>query len=984
MVKNSSTLRKYFTLFLYFSYSLSFAQNSITDDSFAGLSAFESFQERKYEQVISTLSTDQSLSEDEEILLRLSELKTGKGDENRIERWLKANPKHPIKPLVSYHLGEYYFYNGDTTQAKVKLKGISGPSLSKTDRASYGYVYGLLMLNDAQHKNASNLFDFSRANEFPDLENLDYYQGYAEYHLGQNANALDRFERIKSSDKFGNSAKYFIAKMRLENGESDAVIALAQSELSDEKSITNSGFHQLIGEAYALNDKVAKADAFFERAIELHPGKPSAALYYQSGVAKFRIGNEEKAIEFLRQSGIQGGEYAQLSAFQLGRLYLKKQDFENALTAYIEASASENDQMKEEALYQTANIHARLDQYTQAINYAIDYLKSYDNPQKTEALQNLIAQSYLKTSNYDLAIEHLNEIGISNETQKSVYQKVSFQKAVLLFNDGSFKESKRWFLESLKYPLDMEVKDESYHHLGEISLQGRQYDDAIRYYESQSARSAISCYGLGYAYYNKRQYQTAISYFRSALTATNESIRNDANVRLADCLYATKDYQEAFNIYRKLSTSISASYLTFQQGMSLKNLDRKDEAIRQLSTLFNDGRYASQAKYQSGMIAFESADFQNAESYFSKLIAEHLDDPFMDESLLNRGIARKNLGKLDQAKTDYEKILNEYLGSESAINAILGLQELQQAGVNVGNLNKYIGQFKDVNPESGSLELIEFEAAKRLYFDFAYQEAAEAFGKYLKDYPTTGNLNEALYYQGDSYYRIDELALAKPLFDELKLIRSPLTGRVLNRLGDINSRLNLTNDAEEVYQLLADLNLTPKDTYNAKYGLMKLYFDTEAYDQAIQVADQLLVLDWQPLNAQQEATLVKARSWMKLNELDNAKEEWEKLAIGKDEYAAEANYHLGLIAFQSSKFDESLDILFQLNADFGSYTNWVDQSYLLIAKNYIEKEELFQAKATLRSIIQHSKNEEVVIQSNQLLAQIEQEAAETDTTSIKD
>lgn len=984
MVKNNSALRVYIFLFLGFSFCISTAQNSIKSEAFEGLSAFENFQSRKYKSVISDLNSKSSLSDDEEILLLLSELKTGRSREEEIEGWLTKNQKHPIKPLVRYHLGEYYFYSGDTLKSKNHLGSVSSSSLTNKDQASYGYVFGLLRLNEARYNDALNLFQFARKKGFAEVDKLDYYTGFTSYHLGNTEEALANFERVQNTQEFGSSSKFFIAKMRLDNGESDDVIFLAQSELSDEKTITNSGFHQLIGEAYALKDQEAKADAFFERAIELHPTKPSAALYYQAGVSKFKIGNEDQAIKYLTEAGIQGGEYAQLSAFQLGRLYLKKESYENALIAYIEASASEDQTIKEESYFQSASINAKLGQFNEAIAYAIDYLDTFKESNRKEAMQDLVAQSYLRTSNYDLAIEHLNKIGISNSTQKSVYQKVTYQKAVLSFNDTNFLNAQKWFNESLKFTPDLMLRNSSHYHLAEMAMRSGRYDEAIRSYKNQSTIDALTNYGLGYAYYNKQEYNTAITYFREASNASEANIRSDASVRLADCYYATKSYQEAFNIYNQKAQELNEPYLTYQKGMSLKSMDRGNKAIESFEQLFSNSRYAPQAIYQSGLIQFESANFTEAVSYFSQVIEKQSNSQYLVESLLNRGISKKNLGELESSQADYESILKNHMNSEIAINAILGLQELQQAGLDVQNLDKYISQYKEVNPESGSLELIEFEAAKRLYFDFSYGEAAQAFAKYLIDYPNSGNRIEANYYQADSYYRINELELARPLFDELKFVRNPLTGRILNRLGVINMQLNYSDESEEAYQLLADLNLSQKDNYNATQGLMLLYFNTERYNDAITTSNEILSLEWKPLNAEQEALVIKARSWFNLEDYEKSKLIYHQLASGIDAYGAEANYHLGLIEFQNEEYDQSLDLLFALNSNYGSYTEWVDKSYFLIAKNYIEMGEMFQAKATLRSIIQHSKNEVVKENSRSLLVEIEQDVIQSDSTQNKD
>ncbi len=983
MVKNCLALRKLFFISFVVIASALHAQNSTKSEDFSEMEAFESFQARKYESVIGDLKKTASRSQDEEILLLLSEIKTGKRDAYKVEKWLERNDKHPIQPLASYHLGEFYFYAKDTTKSKAYLASVSPNNLSTYDQASYGFIYGVLQLDDEYYENAKKLFQFSRRNGFSATNKLDYYEAFANYHLGDQEAALSGFEKAKSSEEFGTSSRFFIAKIQLENNQIDVVIALAQGELSDEKTITNSGFYQLIGEAFALKNNVAKADAYFERAIELHPGRPTAALYYQAGVSKFKIGNEDQAIEFLTEAGIQGGEYAYLSAFQLGRLYLKKQAFEKALFAYIEASASDDRIIKEEAYYHAAQINAKLGNYAEAINYSSDYLEKFENGSRVEQIQNLIAESYLRTSNYDLAINHLQSTGVSNNTQKGVYQKVTFQKAVLMFNDGEFVEAKKWFRESLKHTPSSTIKDQAYFHLGEIAMRSGDYRLALENYQNQTQIDPVSDYGIGYALYNQQKYERAIPYFRQAYNTVDTKMKLDAQVRLADCLYATKSYNEARILYNQMSSKSSSPYIEFQLGKTQKNLGKTDEAIQSFQKVFDSPTYGSVARFEVGMIHFEAARFKEAETYFTQVIEKYSDSEFVPEALLNRGITRKNLGKMAASGADYSAILEKYITSEFALNAILGLQELQQAGSRVNDLEKYIADYKKANPESGSLELIEFEAAKRQYFDFAYAEAAVSFKKYLKDYPASNNQTEGKYYLADSYYRIDQLKDSKEVFDDLKDLRNNLTGRILYRLGDINLRLGNTQEAKEAYLLLRDLNLTPKDTYNARQGLMMLYFESGSFNEAIAVANEIVDAEWKPLNGDKEAIMIKAKSYLNLGNKNEATDEFKKLTASKDIFGAEANYLLGLMAFQNSEYEHSLNTLFNLNANYGSYQDWVDRSYLLIAKNYIEMDELFQAKATLRSIIQHAKLEKVKSDAKTLLNQIEQTSNAGDTTQSK-
>ncbi|WP_179213306.1 tetratricopeptide repeat protein [Ekhidna lutea] len=969
-------------LFVLFTSSV-FAQNSVSKKDFSGLEAFEAFQERQYSQVKEVLDAKNALTTDEQILLNLSQLKTGNSNGDAIEKWLVKNPNHPMRPLASFHLGEYFFYSKDSIKAQKYLKDVSPSELSKRDKASYGFVYGVLQLEGERYNSAKNLFGLAKSNGFDDQLMLTYYQSFTEYHLGNTDEALEGFLKVQGSDTYGNSSKFFIAKIWLEQGRITEVIQLAQNEISDTKSITNSGFHQLVGEAYALENNAAKADAYFERAIQLHPEKPNAALYYQAGVSKFKIGNEKKAIEYLTEAGIQGGEYAQLSALQLGRLYVKEGHFEKALTAYIESSASTNAAIKEESYFHAASLNAKLGFYAEAINYGNDYLKRYGDNKRAEAIQDLIAQSYLKTSNYDLAIEQLRNAGISNNIQREVYQKVTFQKAILSFNDADFVAAKDWFRESLKYPSDQQLKDESNYYLAELALRDNKYDLAITLYNRQSKVNDLSRYGLGYAYYNQEQYQKAKQYFQGVRTS-DQKVNMDAKVRLADCHYATKSYQDALNLYNQLLSQMSSPYLYFQKGLCLKNLGKGNEAINAFERVYANAAYGARARFQSGMIHFESAKFSEAIPYFTYIITNQSADPLVSESLLNRAICYKNNGQLKESQQDFERILQQHIQSNAALNAILGLQELDQAGQEINKLSSFIAAYKEANPDNGSLELIEFEAAKRLYFDFSYQAAADAFEKFLVDYPASGNKTEAKYYIADSYYRIQDFERALPLFDELKYVRNELTGRVLTRLGDINSKLGNVKAAADAYQLLIDLSLSAKDSYNAKQGLMQLHYNHQQFNKAIDWANNIIGSDWKPINGEQEALLIKGRSWYHLSNYEESMQSFQKLSEGKDVYAAESNYFLGLIAFEKAEYDESLNLLFDLNANLGSYTEWVDRSYLLIAKNYLAKDELFQAKATLRSIIEHAKIQEVKNEATKLINEIESNTQTNDSTQNKE
>lgn len=132
--------------------------------------------------------------------------------------------------------------------------------------------------------------------------------------------------------------------------------------------------------------------------------------------------------------------------------------------------------------------------------------------------------------------------------------------------------------------------------------------------------------------------------------------------------------------------------------------------------------------------------------------------------------------------------------------------------------------------------------------------------------------------------------------------------------------------------------------------------ELERYEQVISYADEIIFGDWKPLNAVPAAKVFKARALCATGQADSCTDLYQELAQGEDQYAAESAYALASLAYQTGNYDQSLDQLFEMTSRLGSYTQWIEKAYLLIADNYISKDELFQAKATLRSIIQHSQN----------------------------
>ncbi|MEM6829443.1 MAG: tetratricopeptide repeat protein, partial [Bacteroidota bacterium] len=477
--------------------SFSFAQNSLGINEDALNKSRRLYEQGEYRAVVRMLSEVQNPSIDQQFLLEAGKMRQEGVHSTRLESLVMDFPAHPLAPEASFLLGSYYFSKKDWGQASDYLQVAGDPQALNPDDLSHdAFMKGYLYLQEEAYGKAKASLDQSENLGRSDAA-LFYYQGLASYYLGKKKEAGSYFEKTKSHAEYGSSSRYFLAQLLFEEGAYQQVIDIAQSEVVDEPSETNAAFYQLVGESYARQDLAVKASIYFEKAIDLSPGVPSPALLYQAGVARFKTGSKEKAIAYFLSSGIQKGAYAQLSAFQLGRIYVDQGEWELALAAYIEAAGLSDPEIREECLFQAGKLFAKQGNYTEAINYFNDYRNEFEDGKWVNEVNDYLTEAYLRTSNYDLAIKHLRDVGVERTAQKRMYQNVTFSKAQLLFNDGLYPEAIRWFDESLLYPIEENLASASHFFKGESYFYLSDYEKAISFYQNVLVKTFEVNYSIG-------------------------------------------------------------------------------------------------------------------------------------------------------------------------------------------------------------------------------------------------------------------------------------------------------------------------------------------------------------------------------------------------------------------------------------------------------------------------------------------------------
>ncbi|MDX5435894.1 MAG: tetratricopeptide repeat protein, partial [Pontibacter sp.] len=401
-------------------------------------------------------------------------------------------------------------------------------------------------------------------------------------------------------------------------------------------------------------------------------------------------------------------------------------------------------------------------------------------------------------------------------------------------------------------------------------------------------------------------YDKALTHFKAYLDNIKPSNPNynDATVRLADTYYVNKNYNEALNLYERVisSSSPDRDYALFQKGVVLGIMNRNDKAKDALQELINkypNSRYRDDAMYQYAVIDFEGGNYQAAVQGFSRLINGVPDSKLVPNALQKRGIAYSNLRQNNLAIADQQRVLTEFPDSKVASGALYSLLEVLGQENRSSEFDQYVEKYKSANPESGALESIEFEAAKTLYFNQKYKEAAAKLENYLKSYPNSSFVPDARYYLADAYLRSDNKQAGVKLMKQVVTEnRSEFVNRAIQRVADLEFEAKNYSEAIKYYGRLRDLATNRKEQQTALLGLMQSYFRNNDYAATKRVASELISQGNASLNAYNSALLFRAKATYAQGNMEQALTEFRETSTSaSDINGAEAHYLISEILF---------------------------------------------------------------------------------------
>lgn len=916
-----------------------------------------------------------------EYYIALTSLYVGEpGAEVLVDRFVKNHSEHPKAAQLYGDLGNYYYNLGDYNRAIDFLEKAVAQRASASQLTELKYKLALSYYNTQNLAKALPLLnDIKQTADITIAPSASYYAGVINYRNNNFNEAIADFRRAGADSRYQSDIPNWIAQALYQEKRYDELVAYTEPLLRQGGN-SLSEVALFTAEVYYRQGLYAKAVPLYKRYMAVKGGQAPAAVKFRYGQSLFKTRDYPSAITQLKPVASGKDTTAQYAAYTLGIAYLQTQNPNYALTAFDQAARLPfNRALQEEAVFNHAKLQLDVNNGAAAVKELTDFNKKYPDSALSGEASELLSESYLASNNYAAAIAYIESLKRRTPKINATYQRLTYNQGVNDYNADRYDAAIQNFDKSLRTTPDDGLEASAKFWKAESLSALKRYDDAIPIYSQirSGENGSKSLYALGYAYYNKKDYARALTFFQNYLKASpnDQASAQDAVVRIADCYFVSKQYNEAMRYYEQAiaQNRIERDYAAYQKGLILSYVGRDTEAkavFDQLQRQSPNSRYADEALFQAANVDFEKGAYQVAISGFSRLIRDKPQSALLPQALLKRAIAYGNLQQYDPAIADYKRILSDYGNSPLAQSALLGLQNSLNDAGRPEEFSQALGQYKKGNPGSSDVEKVEFDNARNIYGNEKYPQAIQAFLDFMASYPGSPSTTAARFYLGDSYNRTGDAANALQYYGLVMADPTSEFGiRAATRAAELERSQNNFARAVRDYQFVLSRATGKADQVGAQLGLMDTYLAGSKPDSAIVMAREVLSAGSVVPGAQNRAQLALGKAALQKNDQKTAVAEFERtIALAKDVNGAEAQYRIGQIQYQQKKYKESIATLLKFNELFADFDYWKGKAFLLVADDNVGLNELAQARAVLNSIIDNAGIDEIVAEAKQKLA----------------
>jgi TolA-binding protein len=780
-----------------------------------------------------------------------------------------------FKNIVPYYLAQIYYLQGNYEELLTMGPGLLSNSTLKRG-PEIARMIGKAHYQNKNYKEALPYFENYFEKSKSVISREDYYDmAYAEYKNGLFERAAGNFNKsIGASDSLTQNSFYHLGDCYLKNNQKKFALNAFQSAYKEGQDFT------------------IKEDALFNYA------KLSYELSYDP------YNEAVKALkEYLKQ--YPESKRTDEANTYLVNLYISTKSYADAIES-LESIKNKDRQLME--AYQRLNYYRGIEEfndarYEAAKKYFTTAAELNDSKPVKASSVYWLAECLYRTHDFSGAREmykkfqttpgayNLEEFAVSDYAIGYCYFKEKeYDKAAMSFRK----------LFSNKSKVDARLVNDAYLRAGDCYFIGKNYSDAIQYYDQAIAMKKTDG---DYAMYQKSLAQGAA-------------------------------------------------------GM----LQDKAKTLENLNDAYPKSTLLAQSKYETGITYLNLQEEAKALMAFNSLMSQYPNSHFVKDALLRTGLIYYNQNNNEKALSTFKKVVNDFPGTAESKEALMSIRNIYVDLNKVDDFFVYAKNLPFANVTDAEQDSITYLAAENQYMAKDCNSALQGFHNYLEKFKQGTFTIQAHFYRAECLFRNNQPDEALTSYEfVINQPKSKFTETALLNASSISYSRKNYEKALDYFTQLKDNAEISGNLLTAQTGMMRCNFFLKKYEPCLDACQVLINNENSSTELITEAHLTQAKAALELDRLPLAQTEFEKTyQLAKNEMGAEAKFNLAVILYNQENYKEAEKVIFEFINEFPSYDFWLAKSFILLADVYVKTGNITQAKQTLQSIIDNYEGADLI------------------------
>lgn len=916
----------------------------------------------KYYEAVSTLFLDES------------------NGENKIIKFINENPTYLVVDQAKLLYANHLFKTRKYRDALDTYNGIDNDNLSENEQyeCDFKKAYCLYQTQDIQK--ATPIFErlSKTANEY--RNDATYYYAHILHTNGRQEESLKHFNSLKGNEKYSEVADIYILKINFNAGNHSFVIENGDNILNKANASRKADIALMMAESWQQQGDYAKSLEYYNIAIQNSRRKLPREIEFNIGFCKVKNNDYEGAIEHFTKAIDKNDELSQYASYYMAQCYSKTGQDKFARNTYLKAFKMDfNNTLKENALYNYAVLSfiPGIDPFNEAISILIDYIKKNPQSSQISEFQDIAIHLLLNSNDYNNVLETIEQYDKLSPELKKIQSNLTYNVGIQHYNAGNFKDAIKYLEKSSKNK-DIESKSqkEAIFWLADSYYQIKNYKESyntyLKFINTKGADEldpyALAHYYLGYIYLSNNDFTNASIKFKEFINkdkAADKERQSDAWIRVGDCYFIQHQYDNAITSYNnslKLSDK-NADYIYFQQAMGYGILGKSDEKISKLNIIASrhpKSSYYDRAIYETGLTYLNNNDYSSAIKSFDKVIKERPRSQYARKALMKIGMIHYNNDENTKALERLKDIIAQYPNTEESREALNIISNIYREMNEIQAYFDYIAENNLAEISIDKQDSLTFRNIEDFYSSKKYQQVIKGAKQYIEKHPNGAYLLDVHYYAMSSMELSNETNGIRTHIEYIiNQNDNDYTDDALLLIARLDYDEENYSSSATYYERLLNTTENQHIIIEATEGNMKNYYFNKQYDKAIEKANQLIGMQEISINQKKQANYILGKSYLDKGDYAEALKYFNVYSdIDKSETGAECAYLSTICLYNMGQYDKAEEKVFFVSENFNNYIRWTAQAFITLSDVYVAQDNIFQAKETLKSVIENYPEDE--------------------------